>query len=191
VMQVLGIGVLCAFGLTAFIGDVERFPTSKRLVAYFGFNPVVNTSGESAGTRRLSRFGQRTLKSMLVEAAHSAYVHGDGPMHRWARRKVASGKPRNVILCALARKMVVQAWHILKDHPVPEREASLSYRRKLAKLATAVRKHSPALLEDKTAVAFSARVCAAFYPAPPRLCSPESHTALREELEPCILAPKP
>ena len=189
VMQVLGIGVLCAFGLLVFIEDIERFENAKRLVSYFGFNPVVDTSGENTGTRRLSRFGQRTLKSMLVEAAHSALRHGNAPMHCWARRKIAAGKPRNVMLCALARKMVVQAWHILKGHPVPEREPSLSYRRKLAKLAAAVRKHSPAMLEDKTAIAFAARVCAVLYPIPPR--SSESHTALREPLEPCILAPKP
>ena len=191
VMQVLGIGVLCAFGLTAFIGDVERFETAKHLVSYFGLNPVVNTSGENAGARRLSRFGQRALKSMLVEAAHSAYRYGNAPMHRWARRKVASGKPRNVILCALARKMVVMAWHILKGHPVPEREPSPSYRRKLAKLATAVRKQSPKVLEDKTAAAFAARVCAALYPVIPNLPSSESCPVLLVKMEPCILVPKP
>ena len=191
VMQVLGIGVLCAFGLLAFIGDIERFESAKRLVSYFGFNPVVDTSGESTGTRRLSRFGQRTLKSMLVEAAHSAFRHGDGPMHGWARRKVASGKPRNVVLCALARKRVVCAWHILKGHPAPVCEASLSYRRKLAKLATGVRKHAPGVLEDKTAAAFALRICAFLYPATSRSRPLESHTVLREPLDSCILAPKP
>jgi transposase len=163
VMQVLGIGVLCAFALATFIADVTRFETAKKLAAYFGFNPVVSKSGESEGPRRLSRFGQRRIKSMVIEAAQSALRYGQGPMHAWARRKIAAGKPRNVMLCALARKMLVCVWHILMGHPVPESEAPLSYRRKLAKVAVAVRKHHPEALKEETAAAFVERVCAAVF----------------------------
>jgi transposase len=166
VMQVLGIGVLCAFALVTFIEDIRRFEKPKRLAAYFGFNPVVNTSGEAGGPRRLSRFGQRKVKAMLVEAAHSAYRFGDAPMHRWARRKVASGKNRNVILCALARKMLVTAWHVLMGHPAPEAEAPLPYRRKLLKLAHAVARHPGNALGGERPAAFAARICGGLFPAP-------------------------
>jgi len=177
VMQVLGVGVLCAFSLIAFIEDAKRFDTPKRLAAYFGFNPVVNTSGERGSPRRLSSFGQRKVKSMLVEAAHSAFLHGEAPMHRWARRKAASGKNRNAVLCALARKMLVSVWHILRGHPVPDREAPPAYRRKLAKLANAVRKQEAGALKDETAAAFVARVCESLYPPAPQPSPPELRTA--------------
>jgi hypothetical protein len=147
--------------------EVTRFETGRRLASYFGFNPSVNTSGEREGPRRLSRFGHRKIKSMLVEGAQKALQHGKAPMHAWARRKIAAGKLRNVMLCALARKMVVAVWHILMGHPVPEREAPLSYRRKLAKVAVAVRKHHPEALKDETTAAFVERVCAVFYPVLP------------------------
>ena len=75
---------------------------------------------------------------MLAEAANSALKHGREPMHKWARRKIASGKPRNVMLCALARKMVMALWHALMGHPVPCREPEICFRRKLAALVRRV-----------------------------------------------------
>lgn len=163
IMQVLGLSVQSAFGLFTFLEDVTRFESGKKLASYFGFNPVVCTSGESSGPRRLSRFGQRQVKSLLVEAAHSALRHGHAPMHVWARRKIVMGKPRNVMLCALARKMLVTVWHILMGHPVPGGEATKSYTCKLAKLACSLRKSQPEVMKGESAAAFIDRVCAVVF----------------------------
>jgi transposase len=179
VMQVPGIGVLCAFALVTFIEDIRRFGNPKKLAAYFGFNPAVNTSGETNGPRRLSRFGQRKVKAMLVEAAHSAYRFGDAPMHRWARRKAASGKNRNAVLCALARKMLVAAWHVLMGHPAPEAEAPAPYRRKLLKLAQAVARHPASALGGERPAAFAARVCGGLFSASANTPVPAQPPGLR------------
>ena len=134
-MTVLGVGDRNAFALMAFVEDVKRFDKPKKLVRYVGLNPRVCDSGKSEGGHGLSRRGRGDLRSMLVEAANSALRHGREPMHNWARRKIASGKPRNVILCALARKMVMALWHALMGHPVPCREPEICFRRKLEALA--------------------------------------------------------
>ena len=137
-MQVLGIGPLTAFALVAFIGDIRRFPTSSQLVAYVGLNPGVSQSGKDEGKGGLSRHGRRDLRSLLIEGAHSAIVHGKGAMHKWARnlaRKDGGGKPGNLALCALARKMLVQVWHILMGHPPLKHAATPNHRRKLATVA--------------------------------------------------------
>ncbi len=48
--------------------------------------------------------------------------------------------------------MAVRAWHILMGHPVPDRKDEKSFRRKLAKLVTAVgREHLAALGYKKPA----------------------------------------
>jgi len=134
-MTVLGIGALNAFALMAFVENVERFDSPKKLVRYVGLNPRVCESGDFEGRHGLSHRGRGDLRCLLVESANSALRHGKEPMHKWARRKIASGKPRNLILCALARKMVMVLWHALKGHPVPCREPEPCFRRKLEILA--------------------------------------------------------
>ena len=134
-MTVLGVGVLNAFVLVAFVEKIGRFENAKKLVRYIGLNPTVCASGKSDGRHGLSHRGRKDLRTLLVEAANIALRHGKEPMHRWARRKVASGKPRNLVLCALARKMAVALWHSLMEHPVPWREPETCFRNKLAALA--------------------------------------------------------
>ena len=134
-MSVLGIGHVNAFALVAFVEKAERFGNPKKLVRYVGLNPSVCSSGKSDGRHGLAGFGRRDLRALLVEAANSAMKYGKGPIHRWARRKAASGKPRNLVVCALARKMLVALWHALMGHPTPSREAEDCFRRKLALLA--------------------------------------------------------
>lgn len=134
-MQVLGVGPLIAYALCAFIGDIRRFSTSSQLVAYAGLNPSIAQSGKSQGRGGLSRHGRKDLKSLLIEGAQSAMTHGREAMHDWARKLVKNGKPFNLALCALARKMLVQAWHILMGHPPLDPATTANHRRKLTAVA--------------------------------------------------------
>lgn len=134
-MTVLGVGPLVAFALAAFVEDIGRFANPKKLVRYVGLNPSVCDSGKAEGRHGLPHRGRGDLRALLVEAANAALRHGHEPMHRWARRKLASGKPRNVVVCALARKMAVALWHALMGHPVPCREPEECFERKLLLLA--------------------------------------------------------
>ena len=74
---------------------------------------------------------------LFVEGAQSA-LRTDTPMARWAKRLLARGKPRNVVICALARKLAVLCWHILMGHPAPGREGQGATERKLVRLARCV-----------------------------------------------------
>jgi len=139
-MQVIGLGPVNALALCAFIGDIRRFATSSKLVAYVGLNPSVCQSGKSQGGSDLSHFGRRDLKGLLVEGSQKALEFGDCPMVRWARRKLAQGKPKNLVLCALARKMLVAVWHILMGHPPLDPALSPNHQRKLAKVARAAKR---------------------------------------------------
>jgi len=139
-MQVLGIGPVIALALCAFVGDVRRFATSGKLVAYVGLNPSVCQSGKSQGGGAMSHFGRRDLKSLLIEGAHNGLKLGKGAIHRWARHKKLQGKPDNLVVCALARKMLVQVWHILMGHPPLDPALSANHERKLLKVARAARR---------------------------------------------------
>lgn len=139
--QVPGIRFVGAFALVAFVEEIRRFRTAKKLSSHIGLNPAVNRSGEDEGKGKLSKFGRRDLKALFVEAAQSA-MKTDSPLVRWAKHLLARGKPWNVAMAALARKLSVVCWHILMGHPVPDRERERATRGKLALLAGRVGKET-------------------------------------------------
>ena len=136
VMQSPGIGVVTAFALVAFVEDVRRFETAKKLVAYIGVNPRVNASGEDRGPDAMTTFGNKVLKGLFIQVGQSLLrrktSHG---VTRWARAKVAAGKPYLKMCVAAANKSVTYAWHILMGHPAPNRENERMYRSKMRDLA--------------------------------------------------------
>ncbi len=136
VMQITGIRSKNAFALVAYIEDIERFATAKKLVAYIGLNPVMCESGKSKSPRRVSKFGVRTLKSSLIQGAKKGIYAGMTAQHEWARRKIMEGKAKNLMCCALARKMVVCVWHIMKGDYAPNRKTEKSYESKLISFAS-------------------------------------------------------
>lgn len=175
VMQVLGVRFIVAFVLVTFVEDVRRFPNARKLVSYIGLNPNVCSSGKDAGSRGVSRYGRRDLKALMVEAAQCALRRGNSDMHKWARRKCAEKKHPNIVVCALARKMVCHIWHVLMGHQAPNTEPEASFKLKLAKLATSLGKKEMAGLGYETRGEYIAAVCDRLYPrqAPP---APESGT---------------
>src|SRR4051794_15203462 len=62
-MTVPGVNLICAPSFIAAIGDVPRFFTSRKLVAYLGLDPKVRQSGEAPAQRpdQQARLGVRAL----------------------------------------------------------------------------------------------------------------------------------
>lgn len=135
VMQSPGIGVITAFALVAFVEDVRRFETAKKLVSYIGANPRVNDSGEDKGPQVLTSYGNKILKGYFVQVGQAVCRrrtnHG---VARWARAKIASGKAYNKVCMAVANKSITYAWHILMGHPAPNRDNEALYRKKIRDL---------------------------------------------------------
>jgi transposase len=107
-----GVNFVTAGALLAAIGDVTRFPTARHLVGYLGLDPRVSQSGaEPARHGRISKQGPGEARHVLVEAAWHA-ARTTGPLRAFHDR-VASRRGRNVATVAVARKLVVIAWHML------------------------------------------------------------------------------
>ena len=111
-MTLPGVSFVTAAALIGAIGDVGRFPTAGHLVSYIGFDPRVRQSGsEPARHGRISKQGPGEVRHLLVEAAwHAARTYG--PLRAFAER-IASRRGANVATVAVARKLVVIAWHML------------------------------------------------------------------------------
>lgn len=136
-MKVLGIGIVNAFALLAVIGDIRRFHTPERLVAYIGLNPGQRQSGKNKNIRLgIGKRGRGDLRSLLIQGAQSVMNKcRDSALGKWGWRLFARKGQRNIAVAGVARKLVVQVWHTLQGHPATEAETNRSFRLKLHKLA--------------------------------------------------------
>jgi transposase len=106
-----GVGDLLGLTLASEIGDVARFGSPRKLVSYAGLAPKINQSGDRSRTGALSKAGSRTLRWAAVEAAQHAW-RPTNPWHQlYTDLAVRAGK--NPAKSAVARKVLIAAWHIL------------------------------------------------------------------------------
>src|SRR3954467_7220933 len=112
-MTVPGVNLICAASFIAAIGDVTRFFTSRKLVAYLGLDPKVRQSGEApARSGRISKRGSAAARWALVEAAWSVVLQ-PGPLHAfYDRTRARRGHGKAIV--ATARKLAVLFWCMLK-----------------------------------------------------------------------------
>jgi transposase len=133
-IRLLGVRTRVAFALVAFIGDIRRFATHRKLVAYFGLNPYVSRSGKGGGNGGLAKCGRSDVRTLLIQAAQAALRYGHASVHRWALAlKMRKGKP--IAVAALARKIVVAVWYLLNGLVAPLKEADETLKRKVHKIA--------------------------------------------------------
>jgi transposase len=111
-MTVPGVNVICAASFLAAIGDVRRFRSARRLVAYLGLDPRVRQSGsEPARSGRISKRGSASARWALVEAAWSV-VRQPGPLHAFYER-ICARRGHGKAVVAAARKLAVLFWCLL------------------------------------------------------------------------------
>ena len=87
-MSAPGVGVLVSLTYRSAIDDPERFEHSKQVGAHFGLTPTRYQSGEKDVTGRISKIGDRGVRTVLYEAAHTILtkpVKG-GALKSWTMR---------------------------------------------------------------------------------------------------------
>jgi transposase len=106
-----GVGDLLGLTLASEIGDVARFGSPRKLIGYAGLAPKVNQSGDRSRTGALSKAGSRTLRWAAVEAAQHAWR----PTNPWHQlyTELAARAGKNPAKSAVARKILIAAWHVL------------------------------------------------------------------------------
>jgi transposase len=120
--ELSGIGMVTSVTLLAAIGDITRFPSAGHLVGYAGMGARVHDSGMTTHTGRITKAGRREMRAVLVEAAQVAVLHDPRWQAELARLEPLRG--RNKAIVAIARKMLVIAWHLLSRH-VAEKKLDL------------------------------------------------------------------
>lgn len=113
--RIPGVGPIVSLSFIAVIDDPKRFESASRVGSYVGLSPGENTTGGKAPRRTgVIAAGQVQLRSLLVQAAHSAMRSRSGdPIVVWAR-ELAAKRGRKLAACALARRLAVIMWAMLR-----------------------------------------------------------------------------
>jgi len=108
-----GVGPQTALATVLVLGPVERFPDDRHLTSYLGLIPQEESSAGRQHFGHLTKQGNRLLRWLLVEAAQTA--SRSDPQLRRAYRRLVFRKGRPVAKVAIARKLAIRLYIMLRD----------------------------------------------------------------------------
>lgn len=115
ITSIPGVGPVTGATILAEIGDVNRFDSPEKLVAYAGIDAVVYQSGQfEAKETRMSKRGSPYLRHALWLAAFAA-IRFDPELQAYYQRKRAEGKAYGTALGAVCRKLLHRIYIVLKE----------------------------------------------------------------------------
>jgi transposase len=113
-----GIGATTALNVLAEIPDLAHWPRARQAAAYAGLTPRHRESGSSVrGRPRLSKIGNPRLRRALYLPAVVA-MRANPILRAFAVRLLAAGKSKMAVVGAVMRKLLHQAYGVLK-HATP------------------------------------------------------------------------
>jgi transposase len=117
IFTVPGIGPLTGAMILARVGDVRRFPSPGKFVAYCGLDPVVVRSGASVSSGGISKRGDRVLRTAFYLAALSG-MRVNPLIKSYAAFKRSRGFRGRELVVVCARKLARVVWAVwYKNEP--------------------------------------------------------------------------
>ena len=109
-----GVGPRLSEAVVAIIDDPHRFKNGRHVSSYLGMVPRRWQSGQVDITGRISKCGNKLLRTLLVEVS---WLGLKEPWMREIYDKVKRGdkKRSKVAIVAVARQLLVRCWAILRD----------------------------------------------------------------------------
>lgn len=111
------VGRIASLTLLAAVDDIRRFPNSRKLIGYSGLAPTVRSSGERTQYGSISREGRSELRAVWVQIAHLVArdsTRSTAALRRWYGQ-VAKRRGHRTAVVALARRLLVIAYHVLRE----------------------------------------------------------------------------
>jgi hypothetical protein len=111
-----GMGPITSLTILAELGDINRFKSRAAVSNYVGLVPVLRSSNEKSFSGHITRRGPVHLRAVLVEAAWTAV--GRVPQYGAIYQRVSAKKAKQIAIVAVARRMLEDAWMMLKNEEV-------------------------------------------------------------------------
>lgn len=124
-----GVKMRAATSLIAEIGtDMSHFETANHLSSWAGLRPRNDQSNKTIKSRRITH-GYRYLRRTIIQCAWGASRAKDYFFSRFSYYQTqVRKKNRMKVIVAISRKMLVCAWHILKEN-VAYKDFDIRYKR--------------------------------------------------------------
>jgi transposase len=119
-----GIGLLTSTAMVAAVGDPRTFDSGRRYASFFGLTPREHSSGDRRYLGRISKRGNRYVRTLLTHGARSVLRAATVSRHAgrqvdrlrsWAL-EVQGRSNHNKATCALANKLARIAWAVWVKH---------------------------------------------------------------------------
>ena len=110
-----GVGPRLAEMVVAFLDDPQRFQSGKQVGNYVGLTPKQYQSGQMERQGRISGQGNKLLRNLLVEACWASLRYNPWAREMYSRLLRGSPSRKKIAITALARKLVVRCWAMLRD----------------------------------------------------------------------------
>ncbi|MHC4564046.1 MAG: IS110 family RNA-guided transposase [Planctomycetota bacterium] len=110
-----GVGPRLAETIVAVIDDPHRFATGRQVAAYAGLTPRQFQSGQMDRSGRISKQGNGLLRKLLVEVGWLMLRYNPHLAAFYRRVCRGSRGRRKIAVVAVARKLLVTAWAMLRD----------------------------------------------------------------------------
>jgi transposase len=115
ITSIPGIGPATGAAILAEIGDIQRFETLDKLVAYAGIDATVYQTGQfQASEAHMSKRGSPYLRQALWLAAVAAILH-DPSLKAYYQKKRDEGKHHGTAVGAVCHKLLARIFVILKE----------------------------------------------------------------------------
>jgi transposase len=108
-----GVGLITAVTLRAEVGRFDRFDSGKQLSRFCGLTPRNASSGARQADAGLIKAGNPELRQVLIEQAHRLIRFRHAQWGQLAAGMLARGKPKNVVVAAVANRWVRWLYHEL------------------------------------------------------------------------------
>lgn len=116
IASIKGISERMAAVIYAEIADINRFEKKEQLTAFAGLDPSVKQSGTYLRKQgnHISKRGPKYLRQELYFAAKTAIIF-DPELKAYYLKKKTEGKHYNCMMIAIARKILMRVWAVLKQ----------------------------------------------------------------------------
>jgi len=116
VTTIPGIGSVLGAVIVGEIGDIHRFDSAAKLVAFAGIDPALRQSGEFEGSRiHMSKRGSPHLRRAIWMAAINA-CKNDPALKEYYQKKRTEGKHHMRALGAVCRKLCHIIYAVMRDN---------------------------------------------------------------------------
>lgn len=107
-----GVGPITSMTILAELGRIDRFKSRSAVANYVGLVPVLRSSNERTYTGGITKRGSKHLRAVLIEAAWEGSRRV--PRYQDLFTRVSGRRGKKVAVVAVARRMVEDAWIMLR-----------------------------------------------------------------------------